>query len=189
MKLFSKSVVVVAALAMTATGVMATSSIQADAASVATVKPGVTASLVTSNGVLITNRALSPNTPWAIGKTATINGELMYQVATNEYLKASDSTLSGQASQNTQSTSKVKVATVGNADAPLYFTATKGDPAHYTTLPAGSSWRVRRVVTNGTDTYYEVSMGDFIKSTDSTLNVTPTNVETYSGFEPYLGIK
>lgn len=194
MKFNNKSAVVIAALAMATTVAitnLTTNSTQANAATVATVKAGVTARLVTSKGVLITNRALSPNTPWAVGKTAKINGEIMYQVATNEYLRADDSTLSGQQTQTTKpvQTSNSLVATVGNTAAPMYFTATKGDPAKYQTLAPNTSWKVRRVVTNGVDTYYEVSTGDFIKSTDSTLNGTPKNVETYQGFEPYLGMK
>ncbi|AYE39270.1 hypothetical protein D1B17_11780 [Companilactobacillus zhachilii] len=99
MKIKSKSVSVLAALAMATTGVLAFNANNADAATVATVHSGVVARLYASNGNLITNRALSPNSAWAVGKTTTINGETMYQVATNEYLRAQDSSLSGQAQQ------------------------------------------------------------------------------------------
>ena len=189
MKFTSKSVTLVAALLMATTGVITTlssNSTQVNAATVATVKAGVTAQLYNSNGAWVTNRALAPNTKWRVGTITNIAGETMYQVATNEYLKASDSTLTGQPQQPATTS---LVATVGNNDAPMYFTATKGDPAHYTTLPAHSAWRVGRVVTNGKDTYYEVSTGDFIKATDSTLNMPANNLETYQGFQPYLGMK
>ncbi len=99
MKIKSKSVSVLAALAMATTGVLAFNANNADAVTVATVHSGVVARLYASNGNLITNRALSPNSAWAVGKTTTINGETMYQVATNEYLRAQDSSLSGQAQQ------------------------------------------------------------------------------------------
>lgn len=99
MKIKSKSVSVLAALAMATTGVLAFNANNADAATVATVHSGVVARLYASNGNLITNRALSPNSAWAVGKTVTINGETMYQVATNEYLRSQDSSLSGQAQQ------------------------------------------------------------------------------------------
>lgn len=99
MKIKSKSVSILAALAMATTGVLAFNANNADAATVATVHSGVVARLYASNGNLITNRALSPNSAWTVGKTTTINGETMYQVATNEYLRAQDSSLSGQAQQ------------------------------------------------------------------------------------------
>ncbi|KRK63903.1 hypothetical protein FC72_GL001034 [Companilactobacillus tucceti DSM 20183] len=47
------------------------------------------------DGDLITNRALGANTPWQVGIFATINGEKMYQVSTNEFVKASETTYEG----------------------------------------------------------------------------------------------
>ncbi|MFD1418851.1 SLAP domain-containing protein [Companilactobacillus keshanensis] len=190
MKFRSKSVAIIAALAMATTGAVTalSSTTQVDAATVATVHAGVTARLYTADGVMVSNRALAPSTPWQVGKTATINGETMYQVSTDEYLRASDSTLTGQDTP-APTPSSTLIATVGNKAAPLYLTATKGDPQPYSELGANTSWKVSRVVTNGTDTFYEVSLGVFIKATDSSLNMTPTNVETYSGFTPYLGYK
>lgn len=67
----------------------------ADAATVATTNNSGIAKLYTVNGKLISNRALAPNTKWAVGNVITINGEKLYQVASNEYLKASASSLSG----------------------------------------------------------------------------------------------
>lgn len=46
--------------------------------------------LYTDKGKLITNRALDKDTAWKSDETATINGELMYRVATNEWVKASE---------------------------------------------------------------------------------------------------
>ena len=48
------------------------------------------ASLYTKDGKKVTNRALAANTPWYTDQSATINGEKMYRVATNEWVKASD---------------------------------------------------------------------------------------------------
>ncbi|WP_125712242.1 SLAP domain-containing protein [Companilactobacillus kedongensis] len=191
MKFRSKPVAIIAALAMATTGAitaLSSNSAQVDAATVATVHAGVTARLYTADGVMVSNRALAPSTPWQVGKTATINGETMYQVSTDEYLRASDSTLTGQDTP-APTPATTLIATVGNKPAPLYLTATKGDPQPYSELAANTSWKVSRVVTNGTDTFYEVSLGVFIKATDSSLNMTPTNVETYSGFTAYLGYK
>ncbi|WP_125588141.1 SLAP domain-containing protein [Companilactobacillus jidongensis] len=50
------------------------------------------------NGNLVKNRALGPNTAWRVGKTKVINGEKMYQVATTEYVKASETDYDGPAS-------------------------------------------------------------------------------------------
>lgn len=67
----------------------------ADASTVATTNASGIAKLYTKNGKQISNRALAPNTKWAVGNVITINGEKLYQVASNEYLKASASNLSG----------------------------------------------------------------------------------------------
>ena len=46
--------------------------------------------LFTLEGKVITNRALSVNSKWYTDQYATVNGEKMYRVATNEWVKASD---------------------------------------------------------------------------------------------------
>lgn len=46
-----------------------------------------------SKGQLIIDRALDTNTPWYTDRSATIKGQKMYRVATDEWIKASDSTL------------------------------------------------------------------------------------------------
>jgi len=46
-----------------------------------------------SKGQLIIDRALAENTPWYADRTATIRGKEMYRVATDEWVKASDTTL------------------------------------------------------------------------------------------------
>lgn len=99
MKFMTKSTAIVAALAMATTGVLA-SLTKADASTVATVHSGVVARLYTPQGAKISNRALSPNSAWQVGKILTINGEKMYQVSTNEYLRAADSSLNGQPQQS-----------------------------------------------------------------------------------------
>ncbi|CAJ1201050.1 hypothetical protein CPR19088_GLDEOEPO_00837 [Companilactobacillus paralimentarius] len=188
MKFTSKSATLVAALLMAATGAITTLSsnnTEVNAATVATVKAGVTAQLYNSNGAWVTDRALAPNTAWRVGTISKIAGVTMYQVATNEYLKASDSTLTGQPQQ--QATTSL-VATMNSNGGPLYFSATKGDPARYQTMGANTAWRVSHVVSNGKDTFYEVGLGTFVNAKDAQLNMTPSNVETI-GFDPYLGMK
>lgn len=46
-----------------------------------------------SRGQVIIDRALDTNTPWYTDRSATIKGQKMYRVATDEWIKASDSTL------------------------------------------------------------------------------------------------
>ncbi|APU70615.1 hypothetical protein LCR01_07280 [Companilactobacillus crustorum] len=46
-----------------------------------------------SKGQLIIDQALDTNTPWYTDRIATIKGDKMYRVATDEWIKASDSTL------------------------------------------------------------------------------------------------
>ncbi|WP_338231321.1 SLAP domain-containing protein [Companilactobacillus muriivasis] len=46
-----------------------------------------------SRGQVIIDRALDTNTPWYTDRSATIRGQKMYPVATDEWIKASDSTL------------------------------------------------------------------------------------------------
>ena len=48
------------------------------------------AHLYNAKGDLITNRGLAKNTAWRSDKTASINGQTMYRVATNEWVKAAD---------------------------------------------------------------------------------------------------
>ena len=58
--------------------------------SVIITKDGTFKYLYTSEGKMVGNRALSKNSSWYSDKIATINGEKMYRVATNEWIKASD---------------------------------------------------------------------------------------------------
>ncbi|CAJ1190357.1 hypothetical protein CPR19088_GLDEOEPO_02086 [Companilactobacillus paralimentarius] len=46
-----------------------------------------------SRGQVIIDRALDTNTPWYTDRSATIKGQKMYRVATDEWIRASDSTL------------------------------------------------------------------------------------------------
>lgn len=48
------------------------------------------AHLYTGKGKLITNRVLGNNTAWLTDQSATIDGQTMYRVATNEWLSAND---------------------------------------------------------------------------------------------------
>lgn len=57
---------------------------------VITTTKGKYKSLYTTRGKAVGNRGLGANSSWITDKAATINGEKMYRVATNEWIKASD---------------------------------------------------------------------------------------------------
>lgn len=48
------------------------------------------ARLYTANGDIVRSRALAGNTAWRTDKSATINGQTMYRVATNEWVSSAD---------------------------------------------------------------------------------------------------
>lgn len=166
----TKSAAIIAALAMATTGTLVLNQNKADAATVATTNSGSYAHLYTDQGKLITNRALAPNTPWLVGKTATINGETMYQVATNEYLKSSDSSLSGNNANQQQNTNPGTVLTIVGPSQFLYNDTTNS--LSNRALGSGSKWQVDKVITNSKgDRYYQVSTHEWVKkSYNSILN-------------------
>lgn len=81
-----------ATLLLGATGAMLVSQQQADATTVARTNNDASYyRLYTVDGKEISNRGLAPKTDWAVGRIFTHNNETYYQVATNEYLKSSES--------------------------------------------------------------------------------------------------
>lgn len=175
-----KSAAIIAALAMATTGALAINSTKADAVAVATVKSSVTARLYTSDGQLITNRSLAPNTPWLVDKITMLDGDTYYQVATNEYLKSTDSTLAGYDNP---------VGTIVNGDAPFYYTMTKGDAPTARTLSNGTQWQVEYAVRdiNG-NVYYSVAPNEWISSKNMTVNKDVKTDDINSAFGGNLGV-
>lgn len=92
----SRIITLSAVAIIAATGSFAVSQKDADASTVATTNASGIARLYDVNGKVIANRALAAKTSWAVGKTVTVNGETLYQVATTEYLKASEASITGE---------------------------------------------------------------------------------------------
>lgn len=139
----TKCATVVAALAMAATtgiGAVVSNTTNVDAATVAHTTRN--ASLYKADGKIITNRGLAANTDWAVGKVATINGETMYQVSTNEYLRAKDSSLSGQSNQ------AQPTKLVGTAKSQLALYRDDTNSMSNRALSKGSAWQVGKLVVN-----------------------------------------
>jgi Uncharacterized protein with SCP/PR1 domains len=176
MKFNTKSAAIVAALAMATTGALALNQTQADAATVATTHSGTYSSLYREDGKIISNRALAPDTPWLVGKIATINGETMYQVSTNEYLRARDSSLNGKQTPtdttNLVGTAKTQLALYNRHDGKMANRA----------LGAGSAWQVGKVIKNKQGiTFVQVSTDEYANAADMTFNqtLTPTYIEDF----------
>lgn len=164
MKINTKSAAIIAALAMATTGALALNQTEADASTVATVHAGTTARLYTPTGKLVQNRALAPSTPWLVGKIANINGETMYQVSTNEYLRAADSSLSGdQANQENK--------LIGKADYTLTLYNTKTGHMANRSLAKGSSWQIGKYYMNKAgQRFVQVSTYEYADAANMSFN-------------------
>jgi len=158
-----KSAAVLAALAVATTGAAMFNQTKAQASTVATVHSSSIALLYNSKGQVLRNRALAANSAWAVGKIVTINNETMYQVATDEYLKASDSSLNGQ----TQS-SKL----VGTTTTQLNLYNSKDDAMSSRALAKGSSWVVGKYIVNKDGQLFaQVSTNEYADATKMSFNM------------------
>lgn len=184
MKINRRSAAIVAALAIATTGAL-TISQKADAATVATTHSGTYSSLYRENGSIIANRALDPNTPWLVGKITTINGETMYQVSTNEYLRARDSSLNGQQ----QPTTSTKLVGTTTKQIRLY-NRHDGKMAANRALGAHTAWQIGNVIKNKQGiTFVQVSTNEYANAADMTFNhaLTPTYVEDFGAGNDFAG--
>lgn len=119
--------------------------------------------LYNPQGGLVKNRALGPNTAWKVGKTKTINGEKMYQVATSEYVKASETDYDANAGKaNTNSNKSNVVLTTdeygaiayNDQDGSVHITnngSRKGSPVII------GSFKVSKIVRNDFGTFYKIA--------------------------------
>ncbi|MFH5811586.1 SLAP domain-containing protein [Companilactobacillus sp. FL22-1] len=164
----AKSVALLAALAIATIGGLATSQNDVSASGVATTTTQGPARLYTSTGSLITDRELAPNTKWAVGKTISINNETFYQVATNEYLKAADSSLDGSATQQPAQTALI--GTVSTPSGTLTISKRSNDFSD-TFLPQGSQWRIGKYIVNRLGKkYVQISNDDYVPISHMTFN-------------------
>jgi len=171
MKFSGKSAAIVAALAMATTGVFALNQTEstADAATVATVHQGVTARLYTQNGALVKNRVLAPNTAWQVGKISNINGVTMYQVSTNEYLKASDSSIMGADASSSKQIGKA-------AFAPLSLYRDDTNSMANRSLAKNSSWQIGKFIRNkNNQEFVQVSTHEYADAALMAYNHPMTN--------------
>jgi len=176
---FSKSATIIAALAMASTGALALSQRDVKAATIATVHSSNIALLYTSNGEQVKNRALAPNTPWLVGKTISINGEKLYQVATNEYLKASDSQLSNSQSQN----SNKIVGKLNGFVSSFVYNDQLGDITGKIITP-DSSWTIGKHIVNKYGQHYvQISSHEFVPTTNMSFSSQLPEPTYYPNFD------
>ncbi|MQS76923.1 glycoside hydrolase family 73 protein [Companilactobacillus halodurans] len=115
------------------------------------------------------NRALAYNTQWHVSsKVVAADGTVYYQVASNEYVKASDVQLDSQ-----KSNPQVKIsdtAIVVNQSGSKVYSAANKKAATNRVLPYQSSWiTTAYVVDDDGDTFYFVGTDAYVLATDVTL--------------------
>jgi len=179
-KSFIKQVTFAGLAALTLSSIGFGSMITAKASqAVATVTSSSVALLYTKDGNLITNRGLAPKTPWLVGDVISTGGVEYYQVATNEYLKSDDASLTGSVGD------QGAIGTITNGDAPIYYTITKGDVPAARNLPNGSQWLISSAVKDGNgNIYYEVAPNQWISASNMTPNM---QVHTWNNDTPFDG--
>lgn len=141
------------------------------------------AAVVNSQGQAITGVTLPAQSNWKLGASLTINGKLYYQVATNEFVAASDlnigQTQTTQAATTNQTTQNQNVQNqtqdqqlvgrVVNGPADLYDTSM--DAFSSRQLAEGTDWKVGNMVQNKYGyTFYQVSTNEWAQSSNMKLN-------------------
>lgn len=149
------------------------------------------AAVVNSQGQAITGVTLPAQSNWKLGASLTINGKLYYQVATNEFVAASDlnigQTQTTQAATTTQTTQNQNVQNqtqdqqlvgrVVNGPADLYDTSM--DAFSSRQLAEGTDWKVGNMVQNKYGyTFYQVSTNEWAQSSNMKLNQDASNQVT-----------
>lgn len=115
------------------------------------------------------NRALAYNTEWHVSaKVVAADGSVYYQVASNEYVKATDVQLASE-----KTNPPVKIAdtaiVVNNVGAVVYSTPNK-QAATSRVLPYQSAWiTTKYVIDNAGNKFYFVGNDAYILATDATL--------------------
>lgn len=179
---YSKSATIIAALAMASAAGLALSQKQADASTIATITTKGPATLYDINGNAITNRALAPNTKWAVGTIFVANNNMaIYQVSTNEYLRSTEANLTGDYAylqpKKAASTSKL-VGKIINGNAQLYRDDTNAMSDRL--LGNGSNWAIgKHYLNKNGDDFFQVSTHEYVNGKHLSLNHMPQDT-TYS---------
>ncbi|WP_125762870.1 SLAP domain-containing protein [Companilactobacillus hulinensis] len=134
-------------------------------------------------GNLIKARALGANTKWAIDRKLVLNGVTYYRVATNEFVKASDATITGNdvntgtdtntnpdtddnisSAKDIQKADRVAVTTISDAPTNLY--TIDGALIKGRALGGHTPWAVFKMATINGVKMYKVATYEWVKASD-----------------------
>lgn len=123
------------------------------------------------------NRALAYGTDWHVSsKVVAADGTVYYQVASNEYVKASDVQLASEGSKPQVNIQDVAIV-VNNGGTTVYSSANK-NTATNRVLPYQSSWvTIGYSVDDNGNTFYFVGNNSYVLATDVTLQSQQANDE------------
>lgn len=171
----SKSASIIAALAMASTAGLIFTQKQADASTIATITTNGPATLYDINGNAITNRALSPNSKWAVGSIFVAGDKAIYQVSTNEYLRSTEANLTGDYAylQPNKSASTARLTgRIINGTANLYRDDTNSISNRL--LANGSNWAIgKHYLNKNGDDFFQVSTHEYVNGKHLSLNRAP----------------
>ncbi|CAJ1201208.1 hypothetical protein CPR19088_GLDEOEPO_00855 [Companilactobacillus paralimentarius] len=171
----SKSASIIAALAMASTAGLIFTQKQADASTIATITTNGPATLYDINGNAITNRALSPNSKWAVGSIFVSGDKAIYQVSTNEYLRSTEANLTGDYAylQPNKSAASAKLTgKIINGTTTLYRDDTNSMSNRM--LANGSNWAIgKHYLNKNGDDFFQVSTHEYVNGKHLSLNHAP----------------
>lgn len=127
--------------------------------------------VVNSQGQAVSGVMLPAGSTWNVGPTVTINGASYIQIATDEYVAASNLNIASPQTTQTQTTQPQQqvVGTVVNGPADVYDTSM--DSFSGRQLQEGSQWKVGQMVQNKYGhTFYQVSTNEWTQSSNMQLN-------------------
>ncbi|KRK64618.1 hypothetical protein FC72_GL002026 [Companilactobacillus tucceti DSM 20183] len=131
------------------------------------------------NDELVSNRAISKNSPWRTDKVRTnAAGEKQYRVSTHEWIPESDVTFNGTESGNDSGSNtdpegaltvtkldKNKIVNVSTSGMVYFLYNSKGVKSDTRALGGGTAWQVDKIAKDAAgNTYYGVSTDEFVKA-------------------------
>lgn len=138
--------------------------------------------IYTQDGKVITGRGLGASTAWQIDKKLVLNGVTYYRVATNEFVKAADVTLSNtQDGSNTTDTNNEGSTTVTTpkdavkadravvtttSDDPTYLYQGNGQMIKNRALLPHSAWQTSKMGTINGVKMYKVATDEWVPASD-----------------------
>ena len=155
---------------------------------VVTVTKSPYAMVYDSTGKEVHSRALAFNSDWRSDKTITVNGNLYYQVSTDEWLRSEDvkanwDPATGQLKQENSQQQQKLVGKINSTVVDIYYDNGSNIGRDNGRFKVGSAWSVGKVLKNMQGKYfYQVSNNEYISSDDMELNGQPQDVVYYPAF-------